>query len=257
MSKFFTYLKTKTFRTNLIIAVASVTLFLILIFYSLRYYTRHGEGVPVPKLQGLSVESAIALLESQGLNYQIDSIYQMDRPPGMVIEQDPGPNTNVKLHRTVYLTIITRIAPDVGFPDIFSKTFLEARAILSNYGLKIGDTSYISDIARDRVLQVEFRGKVLNKDEQIPKGSSIKLVLGDGKGASEVDLPNVIGLSLSEAIFSLRGSSLKPGNISYQNITDSATATVIQQNPALSDSLTKVSLGSSIDLILSNGTPIQ
>jgi len=257
MKKFITYLKTQTFRKNLIIAVVSVAAFVLLIFYSLRFYTRHGEGVPVPKLQGMAVEKAIEILESEGLSYQIDSVYQMDKPPGMVVEQDPDANTNVKLNRTIYLTIITRTAPEVGFPDIFQKTFLEARAILSNYGIKIGDTTYISDIARNRVLEVEFRGKKVNSGEQIPKGSTITLVLGDGKGASEVDLPDLTGLSLPEAMLSLKGSTLQPGMITYENVTDSAKATVIKQFPALSDSLTKVSMGSSVDLILSNGAPVQ
>ena len=257
MNKFLAYIKTEAFRKNLIIAIISVFAFILLLFFSLRYYTRHGEGVPVPKLQGLTVEQAVELLDAQGLKYQIDSVYQMDKPPGMVVEQDPDPNTNVKLNRTIYLTIITRTAPNVGFPDIFEKTFLEARAILSNYGIKVGDTSYLSDIARDRVLQVEFRGKQIKKGEDIPKGSVIKLILGDGKGASEVDLPNVTGLELNAAIFALKGSSLNPGMISYENVTDSATAVVIKQFPALSDSLTKVSIGTSVDLILSNGTPTE
>jgi len=257
MNKFLAYLKTKTFRTNLIIAIVAVTSFILLIFFSLRYYTRHGEGVPVPKLQGLTVEEAIKSLEAQGLTYHIDSVYQMDKPPGMVVEQDPDANTNVKLNRTIYLTIITRTAPNVGFPDIFEKTFLEARAVLSNYGIKIGDTSYVSDIARDRVLQVEFRGRQVSQGDQIPKGSVISLILGDGKGASEVDLPNVIGLSLTEAIFSLKGSSLNTGTISYENVTDSTTAKVIKQFPALSDSLTKVSIGTNVDLILSNEAAVQ
>ena len=257
MNKFLAYLRTEAFRKNLIIAIISVISFILLIFFSLRYYTRHGEGVPVPKLQGLTVEQAIELLDAQGLEYHIDSVYQIDKAPGTVIEQDPDPNTNVKLNRTIYLTIITRTAPDVGFPDIFEKTFLEAKAVLSNYGIKIGDTSYISDIARDRVLQVQFRGKQINKGEQIPKGSVISLVLGDGKGASEVDLPNVVGLLLNEAIFSLKGSSLSPGLITYENVTDTANARVIKQFPALSDSLTKVSIGTSVDLILSNGAPVQ
>lgn len=257
MNKFLSYLRTDTFRKNLIIAIIAAISFLLLLFFSLRYYTRHGEGVPVPKLQGLTVEQAIELLDAQGLQYHVDSVYQIDKAPGTVIEQDPDPNTSVKLNRTIYLTIITRTAPEVGFPDIFEKTFLEAKAVLSNYGIKIGDTSYISDIARDRVLQVEFRGKQINKGEQIPKGSVISLILGDGKGASEVDLPNVVGLLLNEAIFSLKGSSLSPGLISYENVTDSANARVIKQFPALSDSLTKVSIGTSVDLILSNGAPIQ
>lgn len=258
MNKFLAYLKTQTFRKNLIIAILSLALFLLFIFFSLRYYTRHGEGIPVPKLKGLSVEEAVEQLNAQGLRYQIDSVYQVDKEPGLVIEQDPDANTHVKMNRTIYLTIITRNAPDVGFPDIFEMTYLEARAVLSNYGIKISDTTYASDIARDRVLQVSYRGRQVNKGDQIPKGSIISLVLGDGKGASDVDLPDVTGLTLSEAIFSLKGSSLLPGTISYEGtITDSSSLRVIKQFPALSDSLNKVSIGTPVDLILSNETPVQ
>jgi eukaryotic-like serine/threonine-protein kinase len=258
MNKFLAYLRTKTFRKNVIIAIASIAAFLLIIFFSLRYYTRHGEGIPVPKLKGLSVEEAIALLDEQGLSYHIDSVYQMDKQPGIVVEQDPDVNTNVKENRTIYLTIITKSAPDVGFPDIFEMTFLEARAVLSNYGIKIGDTSYVSDIARDRVLEVDYRGKQISKGQQIPKGSVISLVLGDGKGASEVDLPDLLGTTLPEAIFALKGSSLQVGIVSYEGtVTDSTTARVIKQFPALSDSLNKVSIGTPVDLILSNETPVD
>ncbi|PRY50359.1 beta-lactam-binding protein with PASTA domain [Arcticibacter pallidicorallinus] len=253
MSKFLSYLKTNTFRKNLIIAIVSVVAFLLLIFFCLRFYTRHGEGVAVPKLKGLPVGQAIALLEEQGLRYQIDSVYQMDKAPGLVVEQDPDEGTNVKLNRTIYLTIITLNAPDVGFPDIFNTSYLEARAVLSNYGIKIADTSYTSDIMRDRVLQVSYKGKSLQKGDPIPKGSSVSMVLGDGKGASEVDLPNLVGLSLPEAIFSLKGSSLTPGSIYYEGtVTDTANARIIKQYPALSDSLYKVAIGTSVDIILSN-----
>ncbi len=258
MNKFLEYLKTNTFRKNLIIAIVSVTAFLIIIFFSLRFYTRHGEGVPVPKLKGLPVEQAIELLESQGLRYQIDSVYQMDKAPGLVVEQDPDPNTNVKMNRTIYLTIITSSAPDVGFPDIFAMSYLEARAVLSNYGIKISDTTYASDIVRDRVLTATFNGHNVKKGDQIPKGSTISLVLGDGKGASEVDLPDVVGLSLPEAIFSLKGSSLETGSIFYEGtITDSTTAKVIKQYPAVSDSLSKVPIGTHVDLILSNDALVK
>ncbi len=256
MSKFLEYLKTNTFRKNLIIAIASIAVFLLIIFFSLRFYTRHGEGVPVPKLKGLSVEEAVELLESQGFRYQIDSVYQVDRAPGLVIEQDPDANTNVKMNRTIYLTIITRNAPDVGFPDVFEMTYLEARAVLSNYGIKIGDTTYTSDIVRDRVLEATYKGRQIKKGDQIPKGTVVALLLGDGKGASEVDLPNVVGLSLPEAIFSLKGSSLEAGSVFYEGtVTDSTTARVIKQYPAVSDTLSKVPIGTHVDLILSNGPP--
>ena len=254
MSNVFNYLGSKTFRNNLIIAIVSVLVFLAAIFYSLNLYTRHGEGLPVPKLKGLLVEDAIALLESKGLRYQIDSVYLNDKNPGEVVEQDPDPNTNVKQNRTIYLTIITRQPPNIKFPDIDGKTFLEARAILNNYGLKLGDTTYSSDVARDVVLQISFGGQPISANEQIPKGSKISLVLGDGMGASEVDIPNLLGLNLNEARLSLLGSSLNLGNISYEGtLTDTLNAIIIKQFPALSDSLSKVSIGTQVDVVLSNG----
>lgn len=255
MSKFFTYLRTKTFRKNILIAIFSVLAFLIFIFYSLSLYTRHGEGQPVPNLKGLNVEEAIQLLESKGLRYQIDSVYLNDKKPGEVVEQDPDPNTNVKQNRTIYLTIITRQAPNIKFPDIDGKTFLEARAILNNYGLKVGDTTYTSDVARDVVLKVTFGGQAIGVNQQLPKGSRIDLVLGDGMGASEVDLPDLTGLNLNEARLSLLGASLSLGNITYEgSITDTLGARVIRQLPAVSDSLSKVSIGTRIDVVLSNGS---
>lgn len=256
MSKFFTYLRTKTFRKNLIIAIVSVVAFVIVIFFSLGIYTRHGEGLPVPNLKGMSVENAIEVLDQQGFRYQIDSIYQVDKEPGLVIEQDPDPNTNVKIKRTIYLTIITRQAPFVKFPDIEGRTFLEARATLNNFGLKLGDTTYTSDVARDVVLEINFAGKALHAGQEIPKGSRINLVLGDGLGASEVDIPNLMGLTLNETQFTLKGSSLSLGAVSYQGtITDTLNAKVIRQLPAISDTLSKVSIGTRIDVVLSNDPP--
>jgi len=253
MSKFFTYLKTNTFRKNLIIAVISVFAFLLIVFYSLGLYTRHGEGIPVPNLKGMSIEEAVQALEAKGFRYQIDSVYVGDKPPGQVIEQDPDPNTNVKQNRTIYLTIITRLAPDVKFPDIEGKSFLEARSIINNFGLKLGDTTYVSDVARDVVLKFSANGRTLRVGQALPKGSRINLVLGDGMGASEVDLPNLLGFTLSEATFALKGSSLNLGMVSYEGtVTDTLNAKVIKQLPALSDSLSKVSIGTRVDLVLSN-----
>lgn len=253
MSKFFDYLKTRTFRKNLIIAAISVTAFLLIIFYSLGFYTHHGEGMPVPKLKGLTVERAIELLEAGGLRYQInDSVYLIDKAPGIVVEQDPDPNTNVKANRTIYL-IITRDAPNIKFPDIAGKTYLEVRSILNNYQLKIGDTSYVSDVARDVIISSSFGGNTITKGQQVPKGSKIDLILGDGLGASEVDIPNLLGLNLNEARLSLLGSSLVLGQVTYEGaVRDSVSARIIRQFPAISDTLSKVSIGTQIDVVLGN-----
>jgi len=254
MSKFFQYLSTQAFRRNLIIAIISITVFVFLIFFILRNYTRHGEKIEVPNLKNIPIAEAVNILERQGFRYQVDSVYQADAKPGIIIDQDPIAGSSVKDNRTIYLTMITLSPPVVNFPEIREMTFVEARAILGNYELKLGDTIYIPDIARDVVLDVKYGGEKLLAGQEIPKGSRISLVLGNGMGDSEVLVPNVIGLTLDEATFSIKGSSLTIGAINYMGyITDSLSARVVSQTP-MPDSLNmqKVSIGTAINLALSN-----
>lgn len=254
MNKFFQYLKTTTFRKNLIIALVAGAVFLLLLFYSLRFYTRHGESIAVPNLKGMEIDAAVRALEAQGFRYQVDSVYQADSAPGLVIEQDPDSGTKVKTNRTLYLTIITRSAPEVQFPDLVDMALIEALSTISNYGLKLGDTSYVADIARDKVLEVTYGGEKLQVGQLIPKGSKVDLVLGDGRGETDVLVPNLLGFTLDEARFTLQGASLSVGEVHYVGIVaDSTSARVIRQSPEADDiANTKVSIGTSVALYLGN-----
>ena len=253
MAKFISYLKTKSFRNNLIAAVTTVIVLLMIAFFSLRYYTKHGQGLDVPSLKGLSYAQAISKLDDLGLRYAVDSVYVMDKPPGIVIDQDPDAGTFVKDNRTIYLTINTALAPNVTFPDIEFKSLREVQPMLEGFGLKIGDTTYKSDVSRDVVLSASFGGQAIKAGQSLPKGSRIDLVLGDGRGNEEVDIPALIGLTVDEAKFSLKGAMLTLGTITYEGeITDSASATIVMQVPMLTDSLSKVKIGTPINVIISN-----
>jgi len=254
MSSFFAYLKSKSFITNLFLAALTVLIVVLLIVFSLNYYTRHGRGIPVPKLIDMQISRASALLDEQGFEYKIDSVYLPDRDPGTVVQQDPDPATNVKENRTIYLTVITKLAPNVGLPDLENTTFREATATISNAGLKLGDTTYRSDIALNHVLEVRFAGEKIRPGAKLPKGSRIDLVLGDGKGASEVDIPDLTNQELDAAKFAISGSGLTLGTITYEGtITDSTKVTVKSQMPMKTDSTTKTSIGTRINLTVSQG----
>jgi len=253
MAKFIEYLKTKSFRNNLLGAICTVIGILLIAFFSLRFYTKHGEGLEVPELKGLSLAQAVTKLEDLGLRYQIDSVYVMDKPPGIVTDQDPDANTFVKDNRTIYLTINTAQAPNVKFPDIESKSLREAQAILESYRLKLGDTTYKPDVARDVVLEAYFGGQLIRSGEVLPTGSRISLLLGDGRGNEEVELPNLVGLTIDEAKFSLKGAMLSIGQVTYEGqITDSANAVIVMQYPLVADSVIKVKIGTPINVTLSN-----
>ena len=251
MSKFLSYLKTKSFRNNLLAAIFTALAILFIAFFSLRYYTKHGQGLYVPSLKGTNIEQAVSKLTSLGLRYEVDSVYIMDQPPGLVIDQDPEANTFVKDNRTIYLTINTSQAPNVNFPDVEFKSLREVESILSGFGLKIGDTTYKADVSRDVVLEALFGGRAVAVGDVLPKGSRIDLVLGDGRGNEDVDIPNLVGLTADEARFSLKGSMLNMGTITYQGpISDTANAVIVMQTPILSDTLTKVKIGTPVNIIL-------
>jgi beta-lactam-binding protein with PASTA domain len=254
MNKFWAYLKTKSFRNTLLFAVGSVIAVVLIAFFSLSFYTDHGSGVPVPKLKGLPIEKAISILKEQGFDYQVDSVYVGDAPPGTVVEQDPDPETSVKENRKIYLTMVTLKAPPVALPDIDQMPYIQAVSTLSNNGLKAGDTTYRADIARNVVLEARLAGQTIKAGTKIPKGSKIDLVLGDGVGASEVEVPDLINQDLDAVPFILKNSNLAVGTITYQGaITDSSNVVVIAQSPMKTDSVLKVSIGTKINLTVTQG----
>ncbi len=248
MNKFWIYLKTKQFRNTILMAIGTVLLVFLTAFFSLSIYTRHGTGIQVPQLQTLPIEKAINILKAQGLEYKVDSVYVLDEKPGSVIQQDPDPGTMVKENRTIYLTVVTRNAPPVALPDLEPYTYREAIATLSNYGLKVGDTTYKPDIARDRILEAHFNGQIIKPGTKIPKGSKIDLVLGNGEGASLVNIPNLVNLDIDAAKFAILGAKLTLGTIVYNGpVTDSSTLKVIAQSPNVADSA-KVNIGTRINI---------
>jgi beta-lactam-binding protein with PASTA domain len=199
----------------------------------------------------MSVEKAMHLLDDQGFEYKIDSVYVLDQPPGTVVEQDPDAGTNVKENRTIYLTVITRLAPPVALPDLESYTYREAVAVIANYGLKVGDTTSRPDIA-NHVLEVRFGGVVIKPGTKIPQGSKLDLVFGSGTGPAEVEVPDLINQELNAAKFALSQLNLVVGTITFEGpITDTTTAVVVAQSPMRTDSTTKVSIGTRINITLS------
>lgn len=253
MSKFFSYLRTSAFRKNLIGGLIFIVVLFATVYFGLRIYTKHGDSQEVPTLKGLDINQALNILKKAGLEYELDSVYQMDSQPGLVIDQDPDPKVHVKSGRTIYLTKITQTAPEIAFPEIVDKTFIEASAILKNHSLKIADTSYINDIARDVVLEVKFAGQPVQTGRMVPKGSNITLVLGNGRGNTDVDIPNLIGLPLNEAKFALAGLGLAMGSVSFEsNDQDTLGSVIVDQNPDTTDTI--ISIGSAIHVTL--GKPV-
>ena len=135
---------------------------LLLFFVWLKYldfYTNHNEFIKVPDFNGIHISKLDSFVGSHNLNYQIiDSVFDNLKPKGVVVNQDPFPNTDVKENRRIYLTINSIRVRKVNLPDIFDLTLRQAINKLQKNGLKVGRLEYKADIARNKVLAFKVNG---------------------------------------------------------------------------------------------------
>ena len=140
-------------------------------------------------------------------------------------------------------------------PDLKDVSLKQASLILESYGLKVGNLSYKPDLAKDVVLETRNEGKMITAGASLKKGSKIDLVLGDGLGQSQVEVPNLIGLTLREAKFVLDGSSLNLGAMVLDASVkkDTLDAVVYKQMPDPNDPVMRMmNIGEGVDVFLTS-----
>lgn len=189
----------KPFRENILLNIVAIiatgTGLLLLVLLLLNVYTRHGHNVIVPELHGLQVEEAEALLKSRKLSIQIiDSIYKKDAVPGSIIEQSPKPKNKVKEGRDIYLTIYAYQPQQVSVPELVDYSTRQAMALLNSIGFSNVSIQEVPAQYHGLVMAVEYQGRRLMADEEIPAGAPVKLIVGSN--ALEDDSLNENGESI-------------------------------------------------------------
>lgn len=219
-------------------------------------YTRNGEKIPVPPLYGLTLNEAIGVLDELGLRHEIrDSVFDANVPKNAVLHHDPDTGEFVKNGRIIYLSINASEVPQVKMPDLDHKNINQAIMIIESMGLLVGKIDTANDIADDAVLEQLYKGKRILPDTEIPKGSIIDLVIGDGMNSNvsfegEVDIPDLVGTTLVEATIVLEAFGLKLGTVVGRGeISDSANATIRSQVPSYSPEA-KLRAGSRVSVII-------
>jgi eukaryotic-like serine/threonine-protein kinase len=252
MKDFFQFLKSKKFILNFLASLAVIIMLLGFVYKWLDSYTDHGNSVTVPDLRGMTIAQAETFLKTKNLSFKISdsSAFIADKPHGTIVEQDPRSDEKVKQGRTIYLSITRSIAPLVKLPSLKDVSLRQAEAILDAYGLKAGEHIFKPDLAKNAVLGLMMNGKTITEEDEIPKGSVIDLIVGDGLGNTQVSVPELTGLTFEEALFVLKGSSLNIGSVFYDGVvSDTLLARVTKQIPEPGDSAF-MNQGEAIDIYL-------
>jgi len=227
------FLKSKTFRNNLLTAVGVLVVIVIALVQYLKFYTNHGQEIEVPDLKDLNVDQIQALLEDHDFKFVVvDSTYIRGKQPNLVYEQDPQAGSKVKEGRTIYVSITSSNTPKVKLPNLIDLSLRKATIDLRNIGLEVGELIMRPDIANNVVLEMNLAGRKVMPGKEVPRGTAVDLVIGIYNVDSLVAIPNLVGLTIEEARFYLSETALYLGRINYQGtIADTTKALVVRQFP--------------------------
>ena len=229
----FKHITNRPLWVNILVGFGIVIAVFVVFVLSLNWITHHGEAKTVPSVIGKSLKQVQPLLESEGFELVIqDSVYYDSLPPSMIIKQVPEADAVVKINRTVYVTVNRVVPPDVPMPNLIGYSFRNAEMILKNMGLKLGDTTFKVDFAKNSVLEQLYNGKSISPGTNIKQGSSVSLVIGSGIGNSDMAVPKLVGLTYDEAKILLETNGLLVGSVIPDPLVkDTSSAYIYKQSP--------------------------
>ena len=166
---------------NLLAMLIVIVLLALGVKYGLDWYTHHGEGVRIPKVEGMDYGKARSLLEAHGLNIMVsDSGYNKAMAANSVLIQNPGAGTTVKLGHTVYVTVNSPSSPSFAIPDIVdNSSFREAEAKLTSLGFKLTPPQEVAG-EKDWVYGIISRGRRVGTGDRVTTDAPLTLIVGSG-----------------------------------------------------------------------------
>lgn len=248
------YIKSLEFWLTLVaLGLVGVLFYLLFFFVYLPWYTQHNVTVMVPEVTGMTYDQAIEKLDSADLRYEVmDSFYVVGIPPMTVLSQDPEGITKVKPQRKISLTLNKKQPPLVSLPDVMGVSMYQAKLRLESWNLKVGKIHTRPHDFKNLVLEAIYKGKKIEPGDNIPVGSQISLVVGQGRGTSRIAPVQLLGINYEQAISLLLELGLNINDVDFDPTAEEPPGTVIKQVPGETDSLF---VGQGVTLFVSGPKP--
>ena len=229
----FKFITNRPFWVNLLVAIGLFFIILFAVLQLLGIITNHGSYLKIPSVTGMNGKDAVTLLEDKGFNVVVlDSVYTDTARKGIVLKQYPEAGNLVKINRTIFLTINKSELPNVDMPSLEGKSLNFAIEILRQSHLQLGDTVYRSDFMKGTVLEQSIRGRRIGSGMKVPWGARIDLVIGSGLSNEEIVVPDLAGLTYTEAKIILEQNGILLGaTIADPDVIDTANAFIWKQMP--------------------------
>jgi beta-lactam-binding protein with PASTA domain len=161
--------------------------------------------VNVPKVIGMANKEAAEAIVAAGLKLgAVSETYSGSITKGIVVSQAPEPGIKAPKYSDVKLVVSIGPKP-IAVPQVNGKSETQARDLLQKAGFQVTVERRHSSSAKGQVLSQSPAG-----NEAVP-GTTITIVVSDG--VQMVRVPNVYGMSQSDADSKIRAAGLVPKDI--------------------------------------------
>lgn len=202
---------TKKFAINIIAIFASLFLFIFLLNVYLGFSTSHGEKIEVPNLIGKNEKELSRILGTLELEYEVsETVYDPSKPSGTILDQDPHPSksTNVFIKKGRAIRVkVSKNTQMVDLPILVEKSERFAINVLNSRGFKYRIEYKPSVESAGAVIEQLYQGKKVEAGKKVPIGSLITLIIGKRAEAMDVELPDLVGLTVCDAKSRLSGAA--------------------------------------------------
>jgi len=197
-------------------------------YLALTLIIKSEDTVVVPDLVGKNVVYVLEFLTDLGLNTKVKgSEYSAEIPEDHVIFQDPEAGAEIKKGRDVRI-ILSKGTMTIFVPNLKWLSLQQSRIILEENGLCQGvmSSTYSNNIKKDEIIAL-----VPSPGTLITRGGCVNLLVSLGIRPQAYKMPDLIGLSLDEAIPLVERSNLVIEEIKTLFDEDKLQNTIVRQEP--------------------------
>ncbi|MCF3141964.1 Stk1 family PASTA domain-containing Ser/Thr kinase [Streptomyces platensis] len=149
--------------------------------------------VTVPDVEDFSYKEAVARLKRKGFTNVRQVKKESDRNPGIVLAQNPEPQSEAAKSTQIVLTVAQE-SPKANVPDVKGQDFAAAQKQLTDLGFKVEKTE--QDVT-DPTQVGKVQSQSPDGNTQAKLGSTVTLTVG--KAGAQTPVPGVVGQTVKDA----------------------------------------------------------
>ncbi len=231
---------------SVIAFIAVCLVFLVLAVFK-GFSNNSTTDVLVPNLIGLNFNDVNKDKVTYNFKWDVTNIYDADKPLDIILNQNPQPSEKkIKEGSTIQLTVNSE-ETTINLPYVDGRTKDDAVAKIKSANL-IPEVLMVLD---NQTAEGYVKQTYPLAGSKITIGSTVKIYVSKKAGEAKVEIPNLVGLTLSEAQAKISEAGLNYNGFEYME-SSVAKDKIVAQNPLRG---AKVNKGTNVSVILSEGPP--